>query len=127
MKTNLKRLFSKTKGEIQDQYAEGRWNQSEYELYMHLWDKTHDKPCHQCIFCLIEQGQKEEVYSWLQDLSWNDCSNFFDAFMWPEGHHYCMSSYEYYMQTGFLGLQRQLTEFYWHIMNHDIPDYYSTK
>lgn len=108
-RTNTKILFSKTLGEIEDYYREGRINQSEFELYKHFWDKTHNRscPCY-CAYCLVEQGESEKLYQWLSELNYNDCFDFFCSFGWPEGHSYCMGNKEYYDYTGFPGMQKNL-------------------
>jgi hypothetical protein len=106
-RTNQDVLFSKTLGQIEDYYREGRINQSEYELYTHYWNKTHDKPCN-CAFDLIEASKADDLYIWLCQLPYNACFDFFCAFGWPEGHSYCMGSQNYYNYTGFKGLQREM-------------------
>ena len=106
-RTDLKILFSKTLGQIEDYYHEGRINQSEFELYRHFWDKTHDKACN-CAFCLIEQNKPDELYIWLSELNYNARFDFFCSFGWPEGDHYCMGFKNYYDCTGFPGLQKDM-------------------
>jgi len=109
---NTKILFSKTLGEIENLYHNGMINQSEFELYMHYWDKTHNRSHCSCAFCLIEQGESEKLYQWLSELSYSNCSDFFCSFGWPEGHSYCMSNYKYYYRTGFSGMQNSVKKLY---------------
>jgi hypothetical protein len=106
-RTNHAILFSKTKGQIEYYYREGRINQSEFELYMHFWDKLKDNNCN-CAYCLIERGEKENLYNWLKDLNHLECDNFFCSFGWSEGTYYCMSNYQYYLETGFTCLETSM-------------------
>jgi hypothetical protein len=124
MKTKLKTLLSKTLGQVENQYNDGRINQSEYELYTHIWNKLHEKHCN-CAFCVIEQGDSEKLYSWLLEISYNNCAEFFDAIRWPEGHIYCMRSKEYFDHTGFNGIQKTLNTIIEKVKTNTVDDYYN--
>ena len=106
-RTSSKTLFSMTPEQIQDHFIDGRINQSEFDLYIHFWNRDQKNPC-ACGFCLIEQGKSEKLYRWLQGIGYNAAFDFFCALGWPEGYHYCMSNKMYYDLTGFIGLKNDM-------------------
>jgi len=106
-RTNFDTLITMTLVQVQDHYANGRLNQSEYELYTHFWNKTQNKKCN-CAFDLIEQGKSEELWAFVNEMNYTNSDDFFCVFGWAEGRYYCLSSKNYYDCTGFQGLQNNL-------------------